>query len=1035
MRSYVWRELVRNRRRTLASMVGVSLGVGLFSAVLFFIDGSGATMTARAIAPLALDMQRVLTSPLGGGLRLEERVSARGSIEAGQTVTVTLRVVNGGADPAHDVAVGDEPVPPLRYVAGSARLNGAPLSDEGGRSPLAQGLAGLGRNIGTIAPGATATIAYMARADRAVLVRELRLRARVSSRESIVPTPANGAREWTLEELRAQIETIPGVAAADGLAFVDLPPGSLRARGVTVREPVRVFAFDRRYRDHYPSIRIATGSLRSGAAMLSAEASRALGIGPGGSVVLRLPAGRTLSLPISGVADLARARPLFYSRRSRKLEDFLYVPSSVIVSPSVFARTIIPAFRTESAALGGVVKNLPVEEVDVLVDRGRLHTNPATALAQTQAVARSISRIAPGQDYLIDNISNTLIVGKADAAVGKRMFVFLGLPAVLLAALLAVYAAGVLADAQRRDQAKLRLRGAHRGHLLQILAYRTLAFAGAGAIIGGAAGFLSAVAILGSDALRQAAPGDLVVSTLVGIGGGMLVTALALFIPGRRSLTREIGQERRELALAPEPAWRRLRIDVVLISAALLAELVAVRVGAFEAPQGSVSQGRSVSLPSYLLLAPLVGWVGGVLLSARLVVALVTRLPVSAPPRFGGLVRGVVIRSLRRRPWELGAGIVALGMVIAFGASLSAFMATYDAAKRADARFVNGSDLRITPGVLGSRPYPAGYASQLLVGDVSDVTPVVFKLENSVLAGRYRRARTDLAAIDPVTFARVAPLADAFFVDRSAAAAMKALQAERHGLLVDAATADDLAVETGDRVRVVLALGTPRQTAATFRVVGLFTRLPGFARPPNLVVNLDAYAAAATAKRVDFFLVRTTGHGHGALARAVAALRSGPGARDPLTIESTETTLDKDQSSLTALNVNGLVELGSAYTFLMSAAVIAIFVFGLILHRRREYVLLRAQGMHSRELGALVLGEVALVAAGGLACGLLAGTGTAFLLVRILRPLFLLPPIVTVSPDALAWLALPAAATTLVSALAATAVIRRVRPTEILRES
>ena len=62
---YVWRDLVRNPRRTLASLAGVVLGVGLFSAVLFFIDGSGATMTKRALAPLALDMQRVLTSPLG----------------------------------------------------------------------------------------------------------------------------------------------------------------------------------------------------------------------------------------------------------------------------------------------------------------------------------------------------------------------------------------------------------------------------------------------------------------------------------------------------------------------------------------------------------------------------------------------------------------------------------------------------------------------------------------------------------------------------------------------------------------------------------------------------------------------------------------------------------------------------------------------------------------------------------------------------------------------------------------------------------
>ena len=78
MRSYVWRELVRNPRRTIAALAGLALGVGLFSGVLFFADGSGATLTARAVAPLAIDMQRVLTSPLGGGLRVEERIGAAG---------------------------------------------------------------------------------------------------------------------------------------------------------------------------------------------------------------------------------------------------------------------------------------------------------------------------------------------------------------------------------------------------------------------------------------------------------------------------------------------------------------------------------------------------------------------------------------------------------------------------------------------------------------------------------------------------------------------------------------------------------------------------------------------------------------------------------------------------------------------------------------------------------------------------------------------------------------------------------------------
>ncbi len=263
MFSYVWRDLVRNPRRTLASLVGVVLGVGLFSGVLFFIDGSGATMTKRALEPLALDMQRVLTNPSGGGLRLGERASPRGALKPGQKVTITLTVRNESAAPAHDVVVNDEPPPPLTYVHGTTTLNGKALRDKGGHSPLAQGLARTGLNIGTIPPRSKADLTYLARAGRAV-GGTLPLQGTISSRENVVPTQANAPTQLTLDELRARIARVPGVAAADGLSFVDLPPGSLRAGGVTVRHPVRVFGFDRRYQEHYPSIRITAGSLGQG---------------------------------------------------------------------------------------------------------------------------------------------------------------------------------------------------------------------------------------------------------------------------------------------------------------------------------------------------------------------------------------------------------------------------------------------------------------------------------------------------------------------------------------------------------------------------------------------------------------------------------------------------------------------------------------------------------------------------------------------------------------------------------------------------
>jgi putative ABC transport system permease protein len=1039
VRSYVWRDLTRNPRRTLASLSGVTLGVALFAGVLFFVDGSGATMTQRAIAPLALDMQRVLDGPLGGGLALEQRLAPGGVLRPGGPATITLTVRNPGTVPAHEVVVNDEPPAPLAYEHGTTRVDGRLVRDPAGQSPLAQGLARTGLNIGTLAPGSAVRLTYRARATaRVAAAGTLPLAGTISSRENVVPVQAGAPAATTARALRERIARIPAVAAADTLSFADLPQGSLRsAGGAVVRNPVRVFAFDRRYAAHYPSIRIVAGGWRPGTAMVSAEAARRLRAGPGDTVSLRLPSvRRPLALRVGGVTDLARSKPLFYSRKTSRLEDFVYVPDSVVVSPEVFRRAVVPAFRAASARPGSQLKSLPVTEVDVLVQRGRLRSDPGRALAQTRAVARAVAAVAPGQDELIDNISNTLAVARADAAVGRRMFVFLGLPAVLLAAFLTAYTGSILAIAGRREQAILRIRGAHRGHLLRMLAHRTLALAGAGSVAGAALGLLSAMAVLGPDALRAAGAGQLLASAALAVGLGMLVTGLALYVPGARALRREISDERKELAVAPggRGALRVARDVAVLVTAAVVGVL-ALRAARFEPASGSVSEGRAVSaMPPQLLLAPLMLWFAGALVASRIVRGIAARLPLPAPPRFGPPLSGTLRRSLRRRARSLGSGIAGVSLVVAFGTALALFSDTYDGAKAADAAFVVGSDLRVTPSVLYPRPVPPAYAAQLEVAGIGAMTAVVSKLDNAVLIGPYDQDRATLTAIDPAGYERVAALSDSFFASGSAAAAMGALRADPRALLVNAQAADELSIEPGMRVKVLLARGTKRQRLESFRVAGLFHRFPGFPRGTSLVANLGFVAAATKSKGVDFFLGTAAGGGNGALPRAVSALRSGPGRDTPLDIDTTATALDKDQSSLTALNVNGLVDIDTIYTLLMSGAVIAIFVFGLMLERRREYVILRAQGMRSGELRALVLGEAAVVAAAGVAAGILVGIGVAALLVRVLRPLFVLDPTLTVPGGEIALRTGLAGAATLASALAAAALLRRLKPAELLRE-
>ena len=1036
MLTYAWRDLVRNPRRTLASLAGVVLGVGLFAGVLFFIDGSGATLTTRAVAPLAIDMQRVVTSPLGRRLTFTEQLGPAGPVAAGAPVTVTLTIANDGPEPAHEVVVNDEPPPPLSYQQGTTTLGGNPQPDVAGQSPLAQGLARSGLNIGTVDPGRTVTLTYQAIANQPVAdLAALTPKGRLSTREDVVPLPANAPPPVGLDELAAAAGRIPGVAAADALTFVDLPPGSLHAGGATVDRPTRVFAFDAAYQRHHPSIRIASGQLGEDTATLSAEAARALGADVGADVSIDLPAGAPpLTLPVGGIADLARARALFDSRKSTELEEFLYVPSSVIVSPATFESTILPAFRAATAQEGSVLKSFPVQELDVQVDRARLRSDPGRALGQTRRVADALTAIAPGQDYLIDNISNALGVARDDAAVGKRMFVFLGLPGVVLAAFLAGYAGHILATTQRREQANLRLRGADRRQLGRLVGAKALAVAIAGSVVGTALGLVAVGVILGRDTLFAASEGELALSALVAVVVGILAIGLALLVPGWRALRREIADERRELALDPAPAWRRWRLDLVLVVVALVAGGVALAVGAFDAPSGSVTFGRAVSLPSYLLLAPLVAWVGGTLLSVRVLQLASGRLPVPAPPRFGPPVRGLLTRSLRRRSWTLGTATAGLGLVVAFGVNLAVFASTYDAAKAADARYVVGSDLRITPSVLSGRPHRFGDLARYQVAGVVDVAPVVFQLQNAVLIGPYDQDRADLAAVDPARFANVAALSDSFFVDGSAADAMDALEEDRNGVLVRADLADELSVEEGDDVKVLLARGTEQQTLAPFHVVGTFDRMAGFPEGVSLIVPLATYREATGLDQVDFYLARTTDPGAGAVDRAAAALDAGPGRDDPLVVATTRTALDKDQSSLTALDVNGLVDLNLVATLLMSVACVGLFVFGLLLARRREYVTLRAQGLAPARLRRLVLGEAGVVTVGGLVVGAVVGLAMAQLFVHVLRPLFVLDPRVTLaSRRLLLLLALPVVAA-VVCGLVATVMLGRMRPTELLRE-
>jgi ABC-type antimicrobial peptide transport system permease subunit len=203
----------------------------------------------------------------------------------------------------------------------------------------------------------------------------------------------------------------------------------------------------------------------------------------------------------------------------------------------------------------------------------------------------------------------------------------------------------------------------------------------------------------------------------------------------------------------------------------------------------------------------------------------------------------------------------------------------------------------------------------------------------------------------------------------------------------------------------------------------------------DVVANLARYQQITGSTQADFFLVRTKDSSFQTVTSVAGAIRGGPGKTDPLFVSTTADALDKDQSTLAALNLDGLGSLDSIYTALMGASAIAIFVFGLMLERRKEYVTLRALGIRLRQLQGLVIVESGLISVAGLAIGMLVGFGMAYLYVQVLRPVFTLPPEqLSLPPEALGVLAGLVLFSMATSAILASGRLRQLKPMELLRE-
>ena len=815
----------------------------------------------------------------------------------------------------------------------------------------------------------------------------------------------------------------PAVSKVDRFAATDVVVGT---PGTPGRVTARLFAIDPSYAKDHPWVRMVTGSV-GGGAVLDESLRAAPGFANATTVSLDLLFNGpplNLSIPVTGTADLRGAAATWFAIPTGPVKgDVAAVPRAIVIDYSTFERSVLPAlkkvFGTKNPILDpGLTDLAPVSiEAHISVSHSAYPNDPGRAARWSATLRRVLERsVTPGSIVVADNASEVLGMARTDATSAKILFVLLGIPAVLVAIALGLGAESALAEAYRREEALLRLRGATNRQITRLAAMEAIPSTLLGIAIGLLVGLAAAGAATGTAVWRALTPGQIVSSSLIAIAVGVLTMAVRLIRLARMSRRQHVVQQRRLLEHRWAPAWLRARLDVISIVVGLAILVLFVRSGGL---RQTPIEGQTVALSFYLLLAPIALWLGCTLLIFRGMLALF--LSRSEPDRSQPL------RSwnhaarvwLARRPARTAVAMVLAALAVAFGTQVVAFVATYQSAKQADAQAAFGSDMRLTPAIADSlTTLPA------LGPNVSAVSSI------HLIPVRAGTDRKTILAIDVGSFSKATTRAPTILAGQGVAA----LASDPSGILVANEIAQDYSVRPGDSITLTtFPDDLDKSRNYNFHVLGIYRSFP-----PTLPTTEMVASSTSTAfppgylPPPDFYLAKVA---PGSSPTAVAAAIRGGAIGKDFSVATIGGIFESNQRTLASLNLSGLSRLEAVAAGLVAAIGIAVLGAFLVLERRREFAILRTMGANTKQIltGPAMEGIIAVI--GSLVIGIPVGLGLSVLAVRVLVLFFTLPPPVLRVPfGALLGLIVFVSAASAVALGGALLAVNRVRAASVLRE-
>ena len=764
----------------------------------------------------------------------------------------------------------------------------------------------------------------------------------------------------------------PGVTVAAPVSYADTTGFNATIAGTTqTTGPGKVLGLPPGFAASFPGeIRPLVGA--ADGVLLFQQTAANLGASVGSTVTIGLPGGTSVQETVAGIIDLPYSDSLFQSMGVAAGSAPQAPPDNVMILPAatwqqVFANAAPGTTSTQ------IFANLS----------SALPTDPGAAFADVVGRAKNVEASLAGGGLVGNNLGAQLDATRRDAVYAELLFLFLGLPGVIIAGLLTSVIASSGRERRRREQALLRVRGASPRQIVRLAGWEATLTGLVGVSLGLAGGALMGRIAFGTSSFGATTAQAVIVAVVAAVSG-IALSAATVVLPAWKDARELTVANARAIVGAPKrPLWMRTYIDVLSLGAGGLIYWQAVKSGyqVVLAPEGV----PTISVSYFTLIAPLLFWVGAALLIRRLGGSVLKRgrvmLSRLVRPFAHGL-SGVVGAGMSRQRTPLARGLTLMALAASFAVSVAVFDTTYASQSRVDAQLTNGADVAVTTAAATGLPPTLANA----VTGLSGVAAAQPMLHRFAYVGNDLQ---DLYGVNPATIGTVTNMSNAFFGSGTAKQVLATLASTPNGVLVSDETVISFQLTPGDTLQLRLQFASDHQYhTVPFVYVGIAREFPTAPHDSFLITNSSYVAAKTGNPAAQTLLIKTNGSPPAVAASVRQLLGPASGANVQDIVTQQKITL----SGLTAIDLAGLTRLELVFALLLAAGASGLVLALGLAERRRMFAIADALGAKPRQLASFVWSEAGFVAIGGSILGGLLGWGIAQVIVKILTGVFDPPP-------------------------------------------